>query len=121
MKPREWLGWIALILLPLAIDFAMLAALPLPDTMAMHFSLDGAPDRWGSKFELLIVGGIMSGANLLMALIYWKIEALFAMGLVNGIKTVRGARIVLWAMGALIVALTVGASIFLVSTALAAA
>ena len=89
--------------------------------MAMHFGLDGAPDRWGSKFELLIVGGIMSGANLLMALMYWKIEALFAMGLVNGIKTVRGARIVLWAMGALIVALTVGASIFLVSTALATA
>ena len=99
----------------------MRAALPLPDTMAMHFGLDGAPDRWGSKFELLIVGGIMSGANLLMALMYWKIEALFAMGLVNGIKTVRGARIVLWAMGALIVALTVGASIFLVSTALATA
>ena len=121
MKPREWLGWIGLVLLPLAVDFAMLAALPLPDTMAMHFGLDGTPDRWGSKFELLIVGGIMSGANLLMALMYWKIEALFAMGLVNGIKTVRGARIVLWAMGALIVALTVGASIFLVSTALAAA
>ena len=121
MKPREWLGWIALVLLPLAIDFAMLAALPLPDTMAMHFGLDGAPDRWGSKFELLIVGGIMSGANLLMALMYWKIEALFAMGLVNGIKTVRGVRIVLWAMGALIVARTVGASILLVSTALAAA
>ena len=52
----------------------------------------------------------MSGANLLMALMYWKIEALFAMGLVNGIKTVRGARIVPWAMGALIVALTVGAA-----------
>ena len=48
MKPREWLGWIALVLLPLAIDFAMLAALPLPDTMAMHFGLVGATDRWGS-------------------------------------------------------------------------
>ena len=121
MKPREWLGWIGLVLLPLAVDFAMFAALPLPDTMAMHFGLDGTPDRWGSKYELLVIGGIMSGANLLMALMYWKIEALFAMGLVNGVKTIRGARIVLWVTGAFIVVLTVGASIFLVSTALAAA
>ena len=27
----------------------------LPDTVPVHFDITGAPDRWGSKFELLIL------------------------------------------------------------------
>ena len=27
----------------------------LPDTVPVHFDISGMPDRWGSKFELLIL------------------------------------------------------------------
>lgn len=118
MKAREWLGWIALILFPLALAFILLSALPLPDVIAVHFGLDGTPNRWGSKYELLLVGGIMGSANLLIAIMYWKIEVLFALGLVNGIRTIRGARLFLWGTGIFVTAVAAGLNILLITTAL---
>jgi hypothetical protein len=31
----------------------------LPDTVPVHFDISGAPDRWGSKFELLLLPVIL--------------------------------------------------------------
>ena len=31
----------------------------LPDTVPVHFDISGAPDRWGSKFELLILPAVL--------------------------------------------------------------
>ena len=55
--------YIILILLPFAVTAAALQI--LPDDIPAHYGADGAVDRWGSKYEMLI----MPAANLLMGLI----------------------------------------------------
>ncbi|MBQ8413846.1 MAG: DUF1648 domain-containing protein [Clostridia bacterium] len=48
------------ILILLVTLIGTLAALfSMPDTVPVHFGFDGAADRWGSKYELLIMPGIM--------------------------------------------------------------
>lgn len=50
---RLWRGSVlALTLLPVAELLTAIAL--LPDTVAVHWGLDGTPDRYGSRFELLI-------------------------------------------------------------------
>ena len=46
------LKWILCILTVLSTVFMLFI---LPDTVPVHFDISGAPDRWGSKFELLIL------------------------------------------------------------------
>ena len=46
------LKWIICILTVLSTVFMLFI---LPDTVPVHFDISGAPDRWGSKFELLIL------------------------------------------------------------------
>ncbi|MDD7429408.1 MAG: SdpI family protein [Oscillospiraceae bacterium] len=54
--------YIILILLPFAVTATALQI--LPDDIPAHYGAGGAVDRWGSKYEMLI----MPGANLLMGL-----------------------------------------------------
>ena len=46
------LKWIICILTVLSTVFMLFI---LPDTVPVHFDISGAPDRWGSKFELLLL------------------------------------------------------------------
>ena len=46
------LKWILCILTVFSTVFMLFI---LPDTVPVHFDISGAPDRWGSKFELLIL------------------------------------------------------------------
>ncbi|MGN0691492.1 MAG: DUF1648 domain-containing protein, partial [Oscillospiraceae bacterium] len=54
--------YIILILLPFAVTAAALQI--LPDSIPAHYGADGSADRWGSKYEMLI----LPAANLLMGL-----------------------------------------------------
>ena len=55
MKTKKWLYY-TLMLLPLA---ATLIALPLlPDQIPAHYGADNQVDRWGSKYELLLIGAL---------------------------------------------------------------
>jgi len=67
MKAKKALFYI-LVLLPL---LAVLAALPfLPDRIPAHYGVSGAVDRWGSKYEMLILPGltILCGCFLLIGM-----------------------------------------------------
>ncbi len=35
------------------------ALVALPDRVPVHFGLDGTPDRWGSRGELLVLAGVV--------------------------------------------------------------
>ena len=50
------LKWILCILTVLSTLFMLFI---LPDTVPVHFDISGAPDRWGSKFELLLLPVIL--------------------------------------------------------------
>lgn len=41
----------------------------LPDSVALHFNIDGTPDRFGSKTELLTAVLLLSGVNLVTYLL----------------------------------------------------
>lgn len=41
----------------------------LPDRIAVHFNLEGTPDRFGSKNELLVMALVLTGMNILIYLI----------------------------------------------------
>lgn len=88
--------WILMIGAPALITICAIGALP-PGTeqVPMQVGFNGEVNRWGTPSEFWLVGGIMSGVNLLLALSYRFCDALFAMGLVNGVKSPRSARIVL--------------------------
>lgn len=38
----------------------------IPDTVPLHFDMEGTGDRYGSKNELLFVAGLLTGINILM-------------------------------------------------------
>lgn len=67
-KNNGWKFWmVGFMLLPL-VEIA--AVLPfLPDTVPVHWGIDGMPDRYGSRFELLIPAAILLlvGAVLLIS------------------------------------------------------
>ena len=54
-----------------------------PDTMPMQVNFEGEITRYGSKSELLIVGGIMASCNILMAACYAGADKLNSMGMLN--------------------------------------
>ena len=64
----------------------------LPDVVPIHIDFQGNV-RYGSKFEALIVGGVLTVACLICSAGYLNIEKLHALGLAHG--TVKGSRIVL--------------------------
>ena len=104
MKPRIVVLWTALIAAPIAISVLFLSM--SPDVVAMHFGFDGQVDRYGSKFELLITGGIMSACNALFFLFYAFSDKFHAYGFIKT-KTPRSGRTALVVVAALFVILTV--------------
>lgn len=90
---------IALLVLLTAVPLVAygIATMFLPETVPLHFGLDGTPNRWGSKFELLVIGAILSGVNVICALCYVFAPALKRMGLLNAPKNndVGIARVIL--------------------------
>lgn len=63
---RLWRGAVlVLTLLPVAELLTAIAL--LPDTVAVHWGLDGTPDRYSSRFELLIPVAII----LLVGAVFW--------------------------------------------------
>lgn len=64
MMKRKIVWFYVLMLLPLA---AVLVALPfLPEQIPAHYGLSGAVDRYGSKYELLIMPGIAILSSLFL-------------------------------------------------------
>jgi hypothetical protein len=84
----------ALSLVPIILNIIAVFFL-LPDTVALHFGLDGVVDRYGSKFETFVLGGLCTGFNLLLTFIFYKAEKAMQLGLVHG-TNVRGSRICLF-------------------------
>lgn len=76
---------IVLTLLPLA-TCAVSAAI-LPDAVPLHMGLDGTIDRWGSKWELLLImGGVSLFTGVLCTLCYVFAPQLKIMGLLSAPK-----------------------------------
>lgn len=100
MKAREWIAWLALCAVPVAVGLAVLSI--LPDTIALHFGTGGTPDRYGSKYEMMPTAALMSLANIMLAAFYWKADALFASGLMHGVGNPKNGRKALMAAGIIV-------------------
>lgn len=113
MKPWAIVLLAISVVAPVAAYVGALAV--LPDTVPVHFGFDGQPDRWGSKHELLPVGFILSGCNLLIALCYAFAPALKRMGLLNAPRNndVGIARVILVVTALACAALAVGILFFI--------
>ncbi|WP_241963749.1 DUF1648 domain-containing protein [Gordonibacter sp. 28C] len=83
---------VILCVLPLAATAAAVL-LFLPDTVPTHAGFSGV-DRWGTKYESFITGGIVTATCVLFSLMYAKAETLQRLGMIHG-TGVRGARITL--------------------------
>ena len=92
-----------------------------PETVPMHFGLDGEANRYGSKAELFVLGGIMSGCNLLMLACYAGCGKLHAIGMLNVPASVKDpvkvGRIILLITAAFLAVLTVGLLCVILSAA----
>lgn len=55
------------VLVALAFVFALAAIAFLPDEVPMHFNAAGEADRYGSRFEVLLLAGFVLLARLMMA------------------------------------------------------
>lgn len=97
MKIWGWLVWLALCIAPFAVAVASLGS--LPDTIALHVGANGMIDRYGSKYELLNMAGLLTLPNLILAIASWKAEALFSKGLVHGIDNPRNLRTLFFVLG----------------------
>ena len=77
----------------------------LPDIVPLHFDLEGNINRWGSRWELFVVGGIMAAVNLVDLVCYAKAETLKRYNLLNapGSNEIRNARIILVVTGVIVV------------------
>lgn len=106
MKAWGWAVWLVLCIAPLAVAIASLGS--LPDTVVMHIGLDGMPDRYGSKYELLQIAGFLALPDLILTLVSWKAEALFAKGFIHGIDSPQSARTLFLVIGVIETVIFVG-------------
>ena len=86
-------------LTPLAVALAFVpivacavAYLFLPETIPGHIGPEGV-DRWGSRAEVFVLGGIMTLLNLLMAACFRFAEKLMARGLMHAPNASSGRAI----------------------------
>ena len=85
---------IILSVVPLAV--ALVAYFHLfPETIPNHFDFAGNVTAWSSSSSAFLLGGILTGANLLCVLCMAFAEPLMAAGLVHGVRTAATARWVL--------------------------
>lgn len=122
--PFYRIGIIVLVIcaiIPIVLCVAAVAM--LPDVVPMHFDFSGSVNRWGSKYELFLVGGIMAAVNVMMLVFYVKAEALKRFGLLNapGPDEVRNGRIILVAAGVIVDIIFVVVIIAIAGTAFSAA
>ena len=61
----------------------------LPDTVAAHFNSSGTVDRYGSKYEILILPAVVLGLNLLF-FVFRKIVNDNYVAYSGNIKSVKG-------------------------------
>ena len=94
----------------------------LPETVPLHFDFEGNVNRWGSRWELFAVGGIMAAVNLLVLVCYVKAEALKRYGLLSapGRNEVRNGRIGLVISGVFIVIVHIAVLALVASNAVGA-
>ncbi len=55
----------------------------LPDRVPVHFGLDGTPDRWGSRGELLVLAGVVVVLVVGMSWLAHGIAGTWSLDLVN--------------------------------------
>lgn len=113
MKPWQIALWIAFCIIPLAATAIAVFAF-LPDTVPMHIGPQGI-DRYGSKYEAFLVGGLLSACCLLFFLMYVKAEALDRLGLMNG-TDVKGGRLALIFAGIVMNVLCFGLLALMIAT-----
>lgn len=104
MTLRKWIIWIVLISAPIVASALFFVV--APDVVAMHFGFNGQVDRYGSKFELFIVGSIMSACNALFFLFYAFSNKLHAYGFIKT-KTPQNGRILLVFVAVIFVVITI--------------
>ena len=76
---------------------ALVALAPMPDTVPLQFDLQGNVNRWGSKWELLLIGGVIALVEALMLVFYIKADTLDRLNLMNapGPNRASSGRIIL--------------------------
>lgn len=101
------LYWVIMIVAPLLMTLVVLITLPENvQQVPMQVGFDGEVNRWGSPSEFWLLGGIMAGCNLLLALCYRFYHVLNAAGLVHGVNNPLTGRIILMVTAGLLVAVT---------------
>ena len=101
--------------LPLAA--ALAALIFLPDEIPVHFGMDNLADRWGSKYEMLPAAPLLAAVNVMLAVFYWKADALFKAGLMHGVGSPEDGRKVLWAAGIITAVMNTGIALALACSA----
>ena len=109
--------WAVMIAAPLAAAAVALSMLPPGvEQLPMQWGWDGKISRYGSPAELWLLGGIMSGVNVLLFLCFLFNDALYNYGLVHGTSR-KGALVVYRVVALVLVATAIGALALIVSMA----
>lgn len=109
--------WVAVIAAPVAAALVAVAQFPAGAEIPLHWNAQNQIDDWGSPWTMVPVSAIMSGANLLLALMYRFSDALYNMGLVHGVSR-RATRPLLCGTAVFLDVLLVGILIYWVLKAL---
>ena len=109
--------WVAVIAAPVAAALVAVAQFPAGAEIPLHWNAQNQIDDWGSPWTMAPVSAIMSGANLLLALMYRFSDALYNMGLVHGVSR-RATRPFLCGTAVFLDVLLVGILIYWVLKAL---
>lgn len=86
--------WAILMIAPLAITAAGILFF-LPDVVPMHYGPNGI-DRYGSRYEMLIVGALLSGGNALFGFMAVHAEGMIRKGFVHGVDDPHIVRLILF-------------------------
>ena len=63
MKKFSWIDVVALIIWIIPIVYLLNVYASLPQTVAVHFDLEGKPNRYGDKSEMLFISLLLSGIS----------------------------------------------------------
>lgn len=106
--------WIVMVIIPLSVCAIAVGQIPDVAQVPLHWNASGEVDRWGDPSELAgvlwFLGAVMSGSNVLMAVLYMFNDTLYSMGLVHGVS--RGGALKVYAVCAVILVVVVTAIAF---------
>ncbi len=74
MKNKRLLNLMALVLISVPIIYFAVLYQKLPQTIPVHFGLDGKPDRYGDRSELLVPVGILAAVSGGLYLLFTNIH-----------------------------------------------